>query len=77
MEDEDEVYGDVPRLPSKPMIDIRHSMAKLGLIFVSTALSVSWLSYMDVGLRIVLTIMGIVAAHYSIKYYKKKLKEDD
>lgn len=80
--DEREAYGDIPNveglLKGTDVVEhLKHALAKFGLVVFGGTLSAASLADVDVMLRIILSLIGIPAAVYSLLYYRRKYRETD
>lgn len=57
------------------MDHIRQWLAALGMGFTGFAVLVNWLPYIDISLRIALSIAGLIVARASYKYYRSNTKQ--
>jgi hypothetical protein len=56
---------------------ISHFFAKVGLIITGGAVVLTWLQYFDSFLRVILSIVGIIAATLSSRYYYRATQKLD
>lgn len=56
--------------------DLQHKVAEVALATTGVALPMAWVAELDIILRIILTLVGIVSGIYATLYYRKRWKKE-